>query len=409
MDNGTTIVLTKLYRSHFGKLLSNLIYHTGIKDIAVCEDIVQEAFAIAAEKWRQEMPVHPEAWLYKTIRNMAYNTLKKADQKRLFEETYQINDQGIDNEQQLLKVLFVCVRSAFSPKVQLVVALRYINGLQVKRIAALLGTDEDTISKILYRWRAQSKNHQWDFDQEVDFNNAPQLKMVLKIVYVMFTEGFRLSAKGSLTDQSLCEDALGILQTLIQMKVRAAGEVKALYALMLYHLARACSRLNEIDELVELAQQDRSCWNKEMIAVANVYLLESKRETEKETAYQVEAAIAYLHTTAQTFDAINWLQIAELYAKLQQLNPSPVTLLNHAAALYLGKRHEDAIRLLDQLSTNKFFKNHHLLHCFWAKVYKDQHEPAKALNSYQQALHCPVSTLEEQFIQKKIEEIHLLN
>ncbi|GEM_PF-3532476 len=409
MDNGTTAILAKLYRNHFGKLLSNLIYHTGIKDIAVCEDIVQEAFAIAAEKWPQELPTHPEAWLYKTIRNMAYTSLKNADRKRLFEETYQIADLEVDNEQQLLKVLYVCVGSAFSPKIQLVVALRYINGLQVKRIAALLGTDEDTISKILYRWRSQSKNHQWNFDQEVDFNNEPQLKMVLKIVYVLFTEGFRLSVKGALTDQVLCEDALSILQTLIKMKVKAAGEVKALYALMLYHLARACSRLNDIDELVELAQQDRSCWNKEMIAVANTYLLESKREAQKETPYQIEAAIAYLHTTAATFDAINWSQIAVLYAKLQQLNPSPFTLLNHAAALYLGKKHEDAIRLLEQLSANKFFKNHHLLHCFWAKVYKDQYELAKALRSYQQALHCQVSPLEAQFIQKKIAEIHLLN
>lgn len=409
MNDEPTLILAKLYRSHFGKLLSALIYHTGIKDIAVCEDIVQEAFVVAAEKWKQNLPDHPEAWLYKTIRNIAYTTLKKADQKRLFEEAYQINENDEANELQLLKVLYVCVRSTFSPKIQLIITLRYVCGLQVKRIAALLGTDEDSISKIFYRWRTQSKNHQWDFEQEVDFNQEQRLKMVLKIVYVMFTEGFRISPKGTLTDHALCEDALSLLQTLIKMKVRAGGEVKALYALLLYHLARSCSRLNDIDELVELAQQDRSCWNKEMIAVANAYLLESKRESKKDTSYQVEAAIAYLHTAAQTFDAINWPQIANLYAKLQKLNPSPFTLLNHAAALYFAGKHEDAIQLLHQLDANKFFRNHHLLHCFWAKVYKDQHNFTKAFNCYQAAMDCPVTILEEQFIKRKLAEIQLLN
>ncbi|KQC02195.1 DUF6596 domain-containing protein [Pedobacter sp. Hv1] len=409
MTDEPTLILAKLYRSYFGKMLSALIYHTGIKDIAVCEDIVQEAFVIAAEKWSQNLPDQPEAWLYKTIRNIAYNTLKKANKKQLFEEDYQIPIQCADNELQLLKVLYVCAQSAFSPKIQLIVALRYINGLQVKRIAALLGTDEDSISKVLYRWRAESKNHQWDFEQEVDFNREPQLKRVLKIVYVMFTEGFKLSVKGTLTDQVLCEDALSILQTLIKMGVSAAREVKALYALLLYHLARSCSRLNAIDELVELAEQDRSCWNKEMIAVANGYLLESKRESKKNSSYQLEAAIAYLHTSALTFNAINWPQIAHLYTKLQQLNPSPFITLNHAVALYLGGAYEAAVQLLNGLSTNNFFKNHHLLHCFWAKIYQDQQQLIKALSHYQEALLCPINALEEQFIKKKMAAIQLLN
>lgn len=408
MNEGTTALLTKLYQGHFGKMLSALMYHTGIKDITLAEDMVQEAFAIAAEKWKQNLPDQPEAWLYKTIRNIAYNTLKKEGKKRKFEEDDTITADDT-NDEQLLKVLYVCVQSSFSAKIQLVVALRYINGLQVKRIAALLGTDEDSISKILYRWRAKCKTQQWDFQQEVNFHQERQVKTVLKIIYVMFTEGFRVSATAKLTDQALCEDALSLLQSLIKHNVIAAGAVKAMYALLLYHLARSCSRLNDIDELVEFAQQDRSCWNQEMIAVANNYLLASKAESKKENVYQLEAAIAYLHTSAANFAAINWLQITQLYAQLQKIYPSPFTQLNYAAALYFAGQHEKAIEELQVLQANQFFRHHYLLHCFWAKVYRDQQNFSEALRAYQKALQGNLSSLEKQFIHKKMQEIAQLN
>lgn len=403
-----SLLLAKLYRSHFGKMVGDIIYHTGIKDMAIAEDIVQEAFVVASEKWGANLPDHPEAWLYKTIRNMAYTALKKEDKKRLFEEEYEATA-DIDKELQLLRVLYVCVQSTLSPKIQLVIALRYINGLQVKRIAALLGTDEDGISKILYRWRAQCKNQQWDFKQEVNFNNKRQVSMVLNIVYVMFTEGFRVSSKGGLIDQAICEDALSLLQTLIKMKVIANGEVKALYALLLYHLARSCSRLNEINELIALEQQDRSCWNKEMIAVANGYLWQSKKETKSNNSYQIEAAIAYLHTSAPAFETINWLQIIQLYAQLQLLSSSPFVKLNYAAALYFGGKQQEAIQMLDELNAHHFFRKHHLLHCFWARVHSDQGHFVKALDCYKAALIRPISRLEEQFIKRKISMIIDLN
>lgn len=407
-NDGHSLLLAKLYRSHFGKMVGDIVYHTGIKDIALAEDIVQEAFVVASEKWSENLPDYPEAWLYKTIRNMAYTLLKKEDKKRLFEEEYQATE-DIDKELQLLKVLYVCVQSTLSPKIQLVIALRYISGLQVKRIAALLGTEEDSVSKILYRWRTQCQNQQWDFTQEINFNSRREVSMVLNIVYVMFTEGFRVSSKESLNDQALCEDALSILQTLIKMKVIANGEVKALYALLLYHLARTCSRLNYINELIELEQQDRSCWNKEMIAVANNYLWQSKKEAKQESSYQIEAAIAYLHTSATAFETINWFQIAQLYTKLQALNHSPFVKLNHAAALYFGGKQSDAIQMLNELNANQFFNKHHLLHCFWAKVYSDQADLIKALACYKEALTKPINSLEEQFIKRKISALINLN
>ncbi|MCE7059476.1 RNA polymerase sigma factor [Dyadobacter sp. CY343] len=402
MTKNISDLISELHRHHFGKMVAVLMYHTGIEEIALSEDIVQEAFAIASDKWRENVPDQPEAWLYATIRNIAYKHLKKQKPARLETDDYVIVDARFTDDQDLLRVLFGCLQPAFPPKVQLVVVLKYVCGLKTKQIAALLASGEDTIQKIIYRWRAEQSRDNFSAVDMPENISAQKVRMALKVLYVMFTAGYQLSDSGQLSDERLCEDALSLLQEMMKMGIAGNGEVKALYALLLYNLARAESRTNQPDELTTLATQDRSRWDQEMIALANHYLLLSQKESAFASAWQLEAAIAYKHTQARTFDETDWPGIAKLYGKLVLLNSSPFTKLGQAAALYFGGNEAGAIEILKQLNANRFFQNYHLIHCFWAKIYADKNEISNALASYKKALSCPVNAFERKFVEREI-------
>lgn len=402
MSADVASLISQLYRNHFGKMVAVLMYHTGIKDLAVSEDIVQEAFAIASKTWQKQVPDQPEAWLYKTIRNLAYNFLKKDKRQQGIEEDYISEETDQTSDRDLLQVLFACLQPAFPPKVQLVIVLRYVCGLRAKRIAALMACGEEGITKIIYRWRSQQDPANWAPTEKSMEPDTQKVRMALKILYVMFTEGYQLAADGNLADESLCEDALSLLQEMEKTGFSADGDVKALYALLLYNLARAGSRTDHGNELLTLAEQDRMVWNKEMIAVANHYLLLSQKESTQPGAYQLEAAIAFKHTSAATFAETDWKGIAAIYERLIAINPSPFIKMGHAAALYFGGNENAATAILTQLTSNPFFQTYHLLHCFWAKVYTDRGASQNALASYKKALICPINAFEKKFIEKKI-------
>ncbi|SKB80535.1 RNA polymerase sigma-70 factor, ECF subfamily [Dyadobacter psychrophilus] len=381
------------------------MYHTGIKELAVSEDIVQEAFAIASKSWQTNVPDQPEAWLYKTIRNLAYNFLKKDKRHQAIEKDYMAEEVQQTDDKDLLRVLFACLQPAFPPKVQLVIVLRYVCGLRVKRIAALMASGEEGIAKIIYRWRAQHAVENGLLAEKSTEPDAQKVRMALKILYVMFTEGYQLAADGNLTDESLCEDALSLLQEIEKTGISANGDVKALYALLLYNLARAGSRTNQGNELLTLAEQDRTVWNKEMIAVASHYLLLSQKESAQPSAYQLEAIIAFKHTTAPTYAETDWKGIAALYERLVAINPSPFIKMGRAAALYFGGNEIAATAILTQLISNPFFQTYHLLHCFWAKIYAGRGDSTNALASYKKALICPINAFEKKFIEKEMQRL----
>ncbi|MCF0065226.1 sigma-70 family RNA polymerase sigma factor [Dyadobacter chenwenxiniae] len=405
MSEDISALLSQLYRSHFGKMVAVLMYHTGIKELAVSEDIVQEAFAIASKNWQKSVPDQPEAWLYKTIRNIAYNTLKKDSRKQVIEEDYIAQEVRQTSDQDILRVLFACLQPALPPKVQLVIVLRYVCGLRVKRIAALMACGEEGISKIIYRWRAQHTAENLLLDQNSAQPGEQKVRMALKVLYVMFTEGYQLGEDGNLADESLCEDALSLLQEIDKMGIEANGEVKVLHALLLYNLARARSRTNHLDELITWEEQDRTAWNKEMIAVANHYLLLSQRTSSRVSAFQLEAAIAFKHTSAKTYGETDWQGIAALYQRLAVASPSPFTKMGQAAALYFGGDEAAATAILNQLIANPFFQTYHLLHCFRARIYTDKGDTGNALASYKKALICPINAFERRFIAKKMHEL----
>ena len=221
--------LQKIYRAQFGKMVSALMYRSGISAIADAEDIVQEAFAAASLKWQQTPPEHPEAWLYATIRNIAAKQLSRArphmplDHADRLTIAYAASEDG---DMQLLRLLFACMHANFSPKTQLVISLRYVHGLQVQQIAQLLGTLPESISKILYRQRQQVKAQDIAFHSGFVWWSEQKVSMALKVLYLVFTEGWKIGDDGGLTDGQLCEDALSLTKAVMQYSRVCGSDAK---------------------------------------------------------------------------------------------------------------------------------------------------------------------------------------
>lgn len=396
-------LLQQIYRAQFGKMVSALLYHSGISLMADAEDIVQEAFAAAAASWPQKMPDKPEAWLYAAIRNIAYKQLSRRKPAMALENAAQLPAAALqeDGDLQLLRLLFACMRPEFSPRLQMVMALRYVHGLQVQQIASLLGMAPDSVSKMLYRRKQQPKERDIAFSSGFVWWSEQKVLMALKVIYLVFTEGSKYA------DEQLCEDALSLTKTVIaQARVRVA-DAKALFSLMLFHLSRHDARTTETGELLELEHQPRERWNGDLILVASGYLLQAK--TAQHKPFLIEATIAWLHANAPTFAATPWNQIAALYQQLHHLSPSPFVQLNHAIALHFAGETSAAMRLLNGLASLDFMQRHHLFHCTMARCYTDGQQTALAAEHYRKALLCRLTAQEERFIRKKLAQLPALS
>lgn len=392
--------LQKIYRAQFGKMVSALMYRSGISVIADAEDVVQEAFTIAALKWRETLPEHPEAWLYATIRNIASKQLDRSKPHVALAHADRLtvaHASSEDGDLQLLRLLFACMHKEFPAKTQLVIALRYVHGLQVQQIAQLLGALPDSISKILYRQRQQVKAQDIAFHSGFVWWNEQKVSMALKVLYLVFTEGWKIGDDGGLTDEQLCEDALSLTKAVIQYSRVCRNDAKALYALMLLHLSRAEARTDETGELLELENQQRERWDRDMVRVATAYLHEAKNGPP--SALLLEATIAWLHASSENTP---WEQICRIYEQLMRMNPSPFVQLNHAVALHFAGHSGASLQRLLSMRNDPFMQRHHLYHCSLARIYTDQGRTAEALEHYRLALTCRLTRPESSFIHKKI-------
>jgi RNA polymerase sigma-70 factor (ECF subfamily) len=392
-----------LYKKHFSKMVIALAKYTGLRDLATAEDIVQEAFAEAAHKWDTQLPDNPEAWLYRVCRNIALNKLRN---NRRF-ETREVNDNdlsyeidrvfksGDDDDQ--LRMLLACTHPNFSPKNQVIFALRYVAGFRIEQVANILGSPADTITKTLLRMREMIIRENINFESEVARATLAQKEILIKIVYLMFSEGSKTSGGRSILNLELCEDALGLGLAIANSPALSTPEAHALIALILFNLSRFEARFDSNGDLVELEHQDRSHWNRDMIKVGIYHITLAG---DGATSYHYEAAIAWLHVSAASFAATDWHKIATLYEKILFINDSPFVRMNHAIALFYAGDVLTALHNLKKLGESAFMQQHYLFHMALGKVYDGSKNNEKAREHYRRALDLSPHEVEKKHIRK---------
>jgi RNA polymerase sigma-70 factor (ECF subfamily) len=413
-------LIDNLFRHKSAQLVSTLTAIFGSANIDLAENVVQEAFLKAFQTWPYSgIPNNPGAWLTEVAKNYAINIVRR-DQtfyKREAEivewyDSYnetsleiELDDfSSLDNQ---LKMIFICCNPLLSKKAQICLTLKTVGGFSVGEIARAFLSNEEATRKLLTRAKQKIRQAKIPFEIPGLRELPCRIESVLNILYAIFNEGYSAYEGKDLIRRDLCEEAIRLAGLFLHNSFSHFPKLptaKALLALMLLHSARLPARTDNYGNLVLLADQDRSLWDKRKMALGLKYLSESASGKEL-TAYHLEAHIAANHAVAKTYEDSDWEQILQLYDDLLNLNPSPVIALNRVVALGMVKGPEAGLRELNKIAAHPTLENYYLLPATFADFYYRLENKERAKYFYAKAIHLTKNSPEKRFITKRLAEI----
>ncbi|MES1224221.1 MAG: sigma-70 family RNA polymerase sigma factor, partial [Bacteroidota bacterium] len=318
-----------LFRHESGKMVAVLTKIFGIQNLETAEDVVQQTFIDAIRVWKLKgIPDNPSGWLFRVAKNKAIDNIRRNkhsvqydfndNERKLLTSEYTLvttmenlwNPGTIKDDQ--LRMMFTCCHPGISPENQVTLILKTLCGFSTVEIAKAFLTSEDTVSKRLYRTKEFFRDHKVAFKIPTVDEIKTRTDAVLSSIYLLFNEGYNSTEKKELIRKDLIEEAMLLGKLLTENKATQLPEVFALMALMCFHSARVDSRLTAAGEIILLPYQDRSKWNQELISLGNEYMNRAAFGNTIST-YHLEAAIAYEHCIAESFDKTNWQLILEWY------------------------------------------------------------------------------------------------
>jgi RNA polymerase sigma-70 factor (ECF subfamily) len=374
-------------------------------DLGRAEDAVQEACAAALVRWRRDgVPANPTGWLIGVARHKAIDTIRH-EGRRAEKEAAAMRDLGGPGavEDDELSLVFLCCHPALDPAVRVALTLRTVCGLATPEVAAAFLVPEPTMAKRLTRAKAKIRDAAIPFRTPDEAERARRLPAVLKVIYLVFTQGHMATRGDDLVRGGLCDTAVALARRLVRL-LPDEPEVAGLLALLLLTDARRDARTDERSDLVLLEDQDRSLWNASQIAEGEV-LLEGALRQGRPGPYQLQAAIAACHSGAPTAEATEWRQIALLYDELLRMEPSPVHEANRAVAVAMSEGPAAGLVILDALAHDPQLARWPQLHIARADLLRRSGRPAEAYEAYGRALQLEPAVAERRFIEARRAEL----
>jgi RNA polymerase sigma factor (sigma-70 family) len=375
-------------------------------DFAAAEDAVQEAMIAAATQWpRDGLPEQPRAWLISVAaRRMTDHVRSESARRRREEAVSREAEQvappadldALASHDDTLALLFMCCHPALTPPSAIALTLRAVGGLTTAEIARAFLVPEATMAQRISRAKQSIKGSGVPFERPTDADRGERLSAVLRVLYLIFNEGYTSSSGPDLQRSDLAIEAIRLTRA-VQHLLPDSGEVAGLLALMLLTDARRGARTGPHGELIPLAQQDRSLWDRAQID-EGVALISETLSRGAVGSYQLQAAIAAVHDEAAKADATDWPQILALYSLLRRMEDNPMVELNYAIAAAMVHGPETGLRLLEPIDADPRIAGHYRLDAVRAHLHELAGRHDQAIHHYQAAAARTASMPERNYL-----------
>ncbi len=403
-------IVDGVYRSESRRVFATLIRLLG--DIGTAEEALHDAFRAALEQWPKDgVPANPRAWLVSAGRFKAIDGMRRrarfdalddvAEQvENIADET--VASDGEDIEDDRLRLIFTCCHPALTPDAQVALTLREVCGLSTEEIAAAFLIGAPTLAQRIVRAKTKIRDAKIPYEVPSPDELPERLDSVLRVIYLVFNEGYSASSGETLTRHDLSSEAIRLARLLAELLPEP--EVMGLLALMLLHESRRVARTSATGDLILLEKQDRGLWNRERIA-EGIALLERALPMRGRGPYCLQAAIAATHAEAPDAGATDWAQIVGLYDLLLETDPSPIVELNRAVAVAMRDGAQAGLALVDALLARGDLMDYRLAHAARADLCRRLGRAAEARDSYHRALELTYQEPERRFIERRLAEL----
>jgi RNA polymerase sigma-70 factor, ECF subfamily len=403
----TSEMVEALYRAESRRVLATLIRLLG--DFELAEEALHDAFRAALEQWpRDGVPANPRAWLVSAGRFKAIDGIRR---RARFEALDEDAAQAIeapddpatwgreDIEDDRLRLIFVCCHPALPPDAQVALTLREVCGLTTEEIARAFLAAPATLAQRIVRAKTKIRDARIPYEVPSPDDLPDRLESVLRVIYLVFNEGYSASSGATLTRHDISGEAIRLGRLLIELLPEP--EAMGLLALMLLQESRRAARASPTGDLILLDEQDRSLWNRDQIA-EGLALAEQALASRRFGPYTLQAAIAAVHANASEAAATDWPRIVALYEVLAQAVPSPVVELNRAVAVAMRDGPAAGLELVDAILGRGDLADYHLAHSARADLCRRLGRNAEARDSYRRALALVQQEPERRFLERRL-------